>query len=272
MRVILSRKGFDSQYGGYPSPILPDGRLVSLPIPNENDTFSYNQLRLDSYRTYYDLMIELGMMVSCQTCHLDPDICREVIPRDRNWLPLFGQINAAERHLEKQRVGIGDLFLFFGWFKQTEFQNGKISFSQNAPDLHVIFGYLQISQVLRANSLNDFNDWMLYHPHIKLRNRRENKTNTIYVARDRLQFNLKLPGAGVLHFSKRLVLTKNGYSRSRWDLDPEIFKKTEISYHPNPWKEDYFQSANKGQEFVIKENEKIENWAKELIEKNYKSC
>ncbi len=33
MKVILSRKGFDSSYGGCPSPILPDGTLLSLPIP-----------------------------------------------------------------------------------------------------------------------------------------------------------------------------------------------------------------------------------------------
>ncbi|RIE11762.1 hypothetical protein SMC3_08215 [Candidatus Cryosericum hinesii] len=33
MRVILSRKGFDSGYGGWASPILPDGRMLSLPIP-----------------------------------------------------------------------------------------------------------------------------------------------------------------------------------------------------------------------------------------------
>jgi hypothetical protein len=30
MKVILSRKGFDSGYGGYPSPILPDGWMISL--------------------------------------------------------------------------------------------------------------------------------------------------------------------------------------------------------------------------------------------------
>lgn len=34
MKIILSRKGFDSSYGGYPSPILPDGSLLSIPIPS----------------------------------------------------------------------------------------------------------------------------------------------------------------------------------------------------------------------------------------------
>ncbi|MGC9778582.1 MAG: hypothetical protein HZR80_05015 [Candidatus Heimdallarchaeota archaeon] len=33
LKAILSRKGFDSSFGGCPSPILPDGTLLSLPIP-----------------------------------------------------------------------------------------------------------------------------------------------------------------------------------------------------------------------------------------------
>ena len=36
VRVVLSRKGFDSSSGGYPSPILPDGTLLSLPIPEKH--------------------------------------------------------------------------------------------------------------------------------------------------------------------------------------------------------------------------------------------
>ena len=34
MKLIFSRKGFDSQYGGVPSPILSDGTLLPLPIPS----------------------------------------------------------------------------------------------------------------------------------------------------------------------------------------------------------------------------------------------
>ena len=40
MKIILSRKGFDSSNGGCPSPILPDGTLLSMPIPsNDRDTY-----------------------------------------------------------------------------------------------------------------------------------------------------------------------------------------------------------------------------------------
>lgn len=37
MKVVFSRKGFDQQYGGMASPILPDGRLIPLPIPSDHD-------------------------------------------------------------------------------------------------------------------------------------------------------------------------------------------------------------------------------------------
>jgi len=265
MKVILSRKGFDSQYGGYPSPILPDGRMISLPIPNQNDAVLYNQLLLDDFVTYYNLMVGLGIKVDCPTCHLDPDIYREIMPRNKRWKPLFGQINTAERHLEKMGVGVGDLFLFFGWFKQTEFMNGKITFIQKAPNLHVIFGYMQVGETLRVSSHTHLDEWMQYHPHVRSKYRRRNKTNTLYIARDTLSFNYNLPGSGDLNFNKRLVLTKNNLSRSRWNLDPKIFRGIKISYHPEPWKDDYFQSACRGQEFVIEENSKIEKWASDLL-------
>ena len=43
MKIMLSRKGFDStkEDGGYPSPILPDGTLLSLPVPDCNNAISW---------------------------------------------------------------------------------------------------------------------------------------------------------------------------------------------------------------------------------------
>ncbi len=35
MKVIFSRKGFDSSYGGFPSIILPGGKMISFPIPEK---------------------------------------------------------------------------------------------------------------------------------------------------------------------------------------------------------------------------------------------
>ena len=278
MKVILSRKGFDSKYGGHPSPILPNGRLVSLPIPRIGDTVRYSELKLSENRTYCDLMRELGIkrvtvgdstieLNTESTCHLDPDIERRLMDRHAKWKPLFGQLGAAQRHLENQNISVGDLFLFFGWFRKAEYQNERLRFGLNEPDLHIVFGYMQIGEIIAADLLREYDEWMRYHPHVKSTERRLNNTNTLYVGRDKLPFDENLPGASFFNFSKDLVLTKKGYSRSKWNLHPEIFGDTKISYHPNPWKEGYFQSAGRGQEFVIEESGKISDWAKNLVSK-----
>lgn len=47
MKIILSRKGFDSSNGGCASPIFPDGRLVSLPIPASNAPADFSDVGFD---------------------------------------------------------------------------------------------------------------------------------------------------------------------------------------------------------------------------------
>lgn len=275
MKIVLSRKGFDSQYGGYPSPII-DGRLLSLPIPSD-DNIHYSELMIDSNLTYYNVMRELKPKIKVRndkgiwerkpleentTCHLDPDIYRNVIERPKNWRPLFGQVDAAQSHLKRQEIKEGDVFLFFGWFKKTKYSKGKIIFDPNEPGSgkHIIFGYLQIGEIF---SNRDVPNWMRYHPHTH-KPLVERKNNTIYIARKRLSWDDNIDGSGTFNYSQELVLTKEGYSRSRWNLD--AIKNVEISYHTKEsWKYAYFQSAAKGQEFVIKDNPKVEKWVKKLI-------
>jgi len=273
MKVILSRKGFDSAFGGYPSPILPGGIMVSLPIPLV-DSIKYSDLKMGK-STYYDLMADLKPRIRFNgewlnlneetKCHLDPDIHKDSIDRESGWKPCFGQIDTAQSHLENQHAGKGDLFLFFGWFRKTRYNNGKLEFDLRERDLHAIFGYLQIGEIAKVDHEFEVPKWMAYHPHTN-KTRRNNKTNTIYIARDNLTWNELLPGAGRFMFNDKLVLTKEGFSRSKWEL-PECFKEAEISYHSkSSWKDGYFQSAAIGQEFVIKDSEKIEAWAKNMIE------
>src|SRR5690606_16260480 len=109
-------------------------------------------------------------------------------------------------------------------------------------------------------------EWMSYHPHAN-NARKSNETNTIYVARDHLSWSESLPGAGRFIFSDRLVLTKRGYSKSKWAL-PDCFKEAKISYHKKPWKDGYFKSAGRGQEFVIMDNNGVEEWARNKIEES----
>ncbi len=267
MRVILSRKGFDSNYGGKPSPILPDGRLMSLPIPLPDEKLCYSDLDLDG-RTYQAVMDELGYK-RLQTCHLDPDLRRSIVPRLPGWEPVFGQIDAAQGHLDNQGVGAGDLFLFFGWFRHTKLdRSGKLVFDPvDREGKHIIFGYLQVDAKIRMNVLTPCPTWMAYHPHMEP-GRRFVPNNTVYIAKHTLSWNGNLSGAGVFYFDQSLVLTKAGLSRSRWQL-PAIFKSLTITYHsPQSWKKGYFQSAGRGQEFVVQQDQQAENWAKGLIQNN----
>jgi hypothetical protein len=68
------------------------------------------------------------------------------------------------------------------------------------------------------------------------------------------------------------VLTKKGMSSSRWIL-PDFLRNIKISYHSEKsWKDGYFQSAGRGQEFVFSTNEKNEilNWISDLIGVNHR--
>ncbi len=263
MKVILSRKGFDSESGRYPSPILPDGRMYSFPIPSSDDKIRYDRLSIEPNLTYDWLMKELiGKGCESKTCHLDPDIYKHIYPRKVGWKGAFGQIGTAQRHLENQGVGIGDLFLFFGTFRRT-MKNGAYRYTAEL-DKHVIFGYLQVGEIVHDES--GF-PWLAEHPHVLDKDRVNDATNAIYIARNKLSWCDK-PGFGAFRFNDSLVLTKpdqQNHKKSRWQL-PHEFRNLNISYHTtNSWKEDYFQSVGRGQEFVIQEDRALTKWVQKLF-------
>ena len=173
MRIILSRKGFDSASGKQPNPIMPDSTLLSLPIPSEKDdrVTTYSSLSWNG-RSYYDIIHSLkpkSKIMANDFCHLDPDIRKDVCSRPSEWKPAFGQVDSALTHLRNQQVSIGDIFLFFGWFKATEERNGTLVYKKGAPDLHIIYGYMQIGEII--NKEKDVPQWLMKHPHASYRTR-----------------------------------------------------------------------------------------------------
>lgn len=58
MKVILSRKGMDSEYGRVASPILPDGTLLSLPIPDRKSKKKYEDIQYKG-QNYRDIITRL---------------------------------------------------------------------------------------------------------------------------------------------------------------------------------------------------------------------
>ena len=49
MKIILSRKGFDSgkSNGCFPSPILPNGKIISFPIPSSDSCLSWDDIETE---------------------------------------------------------------------------------------------------------------------------------------------------------------------------------------------------------------------------------
>ena len=264
MKLILSRKGFDSQSGGCPSPIFPDGTIYSLPIPHCQSGITYGDL--------WHGETSIGEVVANLTrdrygattpAHLDPDINHVAYPRQEGWLPLFGQSGAAQGHLKKQEIQSNDLLLFFGLFQKIEKVSGRWCFVKDAPKQHIIWGWLQVGEIHKVDEIpKEELPWARYHPHLHP-SRPKDRTNTLYIASEELRLSHRsiAPGAGGFpKFHERLVLTDpEGSGVTNWRLPRSFYPDNghPLTYHGNlnRWKPEekyaYLQSVGRGQEFVL---------------------
>ncbi|PWT76005.1 MAG: hypothetical protein C5B60_04620, partial [Chloroflexi bacterium] len=265
MKVILSRKGFDSSYGGSPSVILPSGQLLSFPIPHTIGSLRYSDITKTTDYTVAELITSLTSKVKPDDlCHLDPDLVSSSLPRQVGWKPLFGQCGAAAAHLHGQHVQVGDLFLFFGWFRRTRRTIRGIEWDTSDPGRHIIYGYLEIGQILPVDAASPVPEWASYHPHTFPELRRA-PHNVLYIARDRLSGTPSVPGAGTLRFHEDLALTIEGKNRTAWKL-PAFFSAVPITYHSaSSWQHGHFRAASRGQEFVVGESAAVAEWARSLV-------
>ena len=218
MKVILSRKGFDSSNGGCPSPIMPDDTLLSLPIPAD-DGIGYEELSFRGIK-YSDLLSQLNPRRKYIKSHLDPDIREGIRLKEPSfWKPAFGQIGASQGLLANAKVEVGDLFLFFGWFRRIEQHNGAYRYVRkeeddfyHGADLHVIYGYLQIGEILTSKDRIAEYHW---HPHASS-TRVEISSNTLYLPTERLSFLPGYQGYGVFDYREDRVLTLVNHNRGTW--------------------------------------------------------
>lgn len=261
MKLILSRKAFDSGAGKVANPILDDGAMIPIPIPDKQSPIRYRDITVAGHnlgKVAADLTN--GRTRPDHLAHLDPDLIESAYPREPGWRPIFGQVGNAQSVLAREGVGPGDLFLFFGWFRRVTVSGGRLRYIPGAPDLHVIWGWMQIDDVISVSS-GAHPAWAQYHPHLAVP---RGPGNTLYVARDKLTLNgiaLDIPGAGVFnHFDDRLRLTKEGSNRSLWRLPswiaPDALRPA-LGYHSDlsRWQRDGdgvdLRSAARGQEFVL---------------------
>ncbi|MGH8122101.1 MAG: hypothetical protein ACREPT_04960 [Rudaea sp.] len=287
MKVILSRKGFDGQNGGIPSPILPDGRLLPLPIPSRRDQNTLVDLRyLGSDVSTIPADLSRGKHDLSTRIHLDPALERANGNHSPGWRPMLGQTGSAQGHLRSQGVGVGDVFLFFGWFREVESRANTWRYVPKAPNLHVLFGWIEVGAVVpisreRESALTKM-PWIADHPHIAGRHYDADLHNTLYVAASRSKWLRALPSQGggrFLQYDDSLRLTApNTSKKSLWSL-PGWFlpgDRMPLSYHSDRerWKRDgdrvLLQSVAKGQEFVLDmaHYPEAEHWIADLIKRH----
>jgi len=221
MRIILSRKGFDSSAGGGPSPIVA-GCPVSLPIPDAKglSPVTYGDLGLGGHAA----KASRGRLGAGDACHHDP-MFRE------DGTAILGQCHAAQGHLLKQGVREGDVFVFFGLFEGAG--EGRH---------HRIFGYLAIEQRIDLVTCEEAvraHYRALGQPHAF---GLHGANDMLYVGR----------GAAARSAPAALRLTAPGAKPSQW-IVPDWLHRTGLSCHEAPWRwgeAGRLQAVSRGQEFV----------------------
>ena len=250
MKVILSRKGFDSANGGIVSPIFEDGTMISFPIPSY-DKDTYEELQYEGM-PYSKILSGLNYKGG-NHCHVDPDLDQNRrISKIDGWIPAFGQIGAAAGYLRNIGIEKGDLFLFFGNFHHVKMVDGSYKYVRRTgdfykdKDLQVIWGYLQVGEII-DDPEQVIKMW--WHPHA-CAERREDKTNVIFKGTERLTFDKSKPGAGLLCYDKKRVLTLENCTKATWkknsvyDVEHVLSSRKNLAknhddgiYYPGIWQE-----------------------------------
>lgn len=219
MRIVFSRKGFDTSAGGGPSPII-GGRPLSLPIPDSKgiSRTSFGDLGLGEHAA----RASWGKLGSGDLCHHDPMFLED-------GTCLFGQTGAAQTHLERQGVSEGDVFLFFGLFAEEE----------TGEPHHRIFGYLRVEEIVALSEGAPDAMIALGHPHAL---GMHGGNDVIWRGEGRV----------AVRASEALRLTVPGGPPSLWQR-PEWLKRGGLSYHDRAdrWiRGGKLRSVARGQEFV----------------------
>jgi hypothetical protein len=292
VKIIFSRKGFDAKNGGVASPIFPDGRICSLPIPIHDPrgwNVQYKEIRFRPGNlggVVADLTAQRSKRYSGDSrAHVDPDLRKDALVRRSGWLPIYGPGGKPQAHLAGAGVDIGDIFLFFGWFRLVAEVGHHWRFSKGEPDIHMLWGWLQVGKIYHEiSSWPKLPLWAYYHPHVYEDDDWRvdgGEFDTLYVAKKLLRIpglRTHVPGGGVFRrYHQKLQLTEPGKSRRNWRLPAWMYPfpdKTPLTCHGRRrcWKKDgkwaLLQTVDIGQEFVLDADDypKANEWLAELFE------
>lgn len=159
--------------------------------------------------------------------------------------------------------------MFFGNFHCVRNINGHFEYIKKTgdfykdKDLQVIWGYLQIGEVI-DDPVEQERLW--WHPHSS-ENRKNNKTNVIFKATEKLSFDKSKPGAGLLPFRLDRVLTAENCNKATWKKNPVYDVNNIVGNRKNSSKD-----PNRGiyyagiwQELCLAESKECTDWARSII-------
>ncbi len=271
MKIVFSRKGFDSEYGGIPSVIWPETKeMLSFPIPvtsEEEDGYLAEKMSFKGHPL--DILLSSLKYKSArvgQKFHFDPMI-QSLLPEKLS-IGAFGQSGAALGHLTKEKITEGDIFLFFGTFCECYWEAKELRRFKLMNSFHAIWGFLKVDCHIdigpipseHEQELRKVHPWLKNHPHIQNRKKYNKSANRIY-------FGKKF---GTFRYDELLRLSKNNFKRSIWEL-PEAFREADLSYakladiqKDAPLVD--LKTPGKGQEFVLRNpNEGIRDWVNSIV-------
>jgi len=161
-----------------------------------------------------------------------------------------GQCGAAQTHLERQGVGIGDVFVFFGLFREEHADGAR------GDPHHRIFGYLRVEEMIPLAGGAPDDLVAAGHPHAL----------ALHSTNDMIW---RGEGRQASRASDALRLTVPGASPSLWQR-PKWLKRGGLSYHDRAdrWiRGGRLRSVARGQEFVadIGRREAPRRWLEQIL-------
>ncbi len=218
---------------------MVDKRPKSLPIPASGglSRTRYGDLGLGELAR----AASRGKLGATDLCHHDPMFLHD-------GRAILGQCGAAQTHLERQGVGAGDVFVFFGLFRE---EGGKPH--------HRIFAYLEVEEVLPLTDAPPARVEELERLGVPHAIGLHAANDTAYLGN----------GCTAARASDALRLTVPEGPPSLWQV-PGWLRETGLSYHDRAdrWREgDRLQSVARGQEFVVDigEREDAREWLAAII-------
>lgn len=277
MNLILSRKGFDSSYGGHPSIILPNGKMISFPIPVESPEIGIlhkNITYVEENKTLEDFLDEYNIAKG-SAYHVDPEIQNIKIGKEQSFLErgygTLGQCSSAAGHLANNGISADKIskdnpviFLFWGLFKKTKL-NAYNKFQYTGKPFHSIFGYLIAEEAVKVSNISD-----TYYPELKSHLHYKNRNNKEFLKGDR---NIIFKGErfGTFSFFNELRLTvDNSDKLTEWAIPNFIkemtYNKKRITNGKISENKLKINVSSRGQEFIVTNFDEVamRTWLKSL--------